>query len=320
MEVFPHIHRLEAPLGDRVLCVYLLVHDGQAVLVDTGLDATPREVVVPYLKKIRLTPRDVTRAVISHADFDHFGGNAAWHELFPDCEIRCHPLDRPAIEDVDVLLGRYGEFAARHGIKDSPEVIAWIRQVTRACPVTSLLSEGDTIRLGAQTWQVWHTPGHTPGHLTLYEPRQRIAIIQDAALGATLVTRDGAPAFPPTYRFLKSYRATLERFSRTPIDALLTAHYPVMRADAAAAFIQESKTFVDDLESALIDELKRAPVGRTLRELIAALAPRVGNWPAAAWNFLAYPLMGHLEAMVDERRIVCDQTQSVFSWRICAET
>ena len=315
MEIHRHIHRLEAPLGSRVLCVYLLVHEDQAVLVDTGLNDTPREWIVPYLEKLGLAPECVTQAVISHADFDHFGGDAAWRALAPRCQMRCHPLDRPAIEDVDQLLRRYGEFAAHDGIADSPDVNAWIRQVTRASPMNDVLHEGDSIRIGPLAWQVWHAPGHTHGHLALYEPRGQIAIIQDAALGAGLINRDGSPAFPPTYRYLREYRATLDRLSRVPLAGLLTAHYPVMRDEAAQKFVLESMIFVDKLESALSQELKRFPEGRTMPQLIAALAPRMGDWPAAAWNFLAYPLMGHLEVMADEGRILCDRSQPINSWR-----
>ena len=43
MLVVPGIHRIEAPLGDRIICVYLLVGDQNIMLVDSGLDSTPRD-------------------------------------------------------------------------------------------------------------------------------------------------------------------------------------------------------------------------------------------------------------------------------------
>ena len=42
MELAPGIHRIEAPLGERFVAVYLLVENGDALLIDTGMDDTPR--------------------------------------------------------------------------------------------------------------------------------------------------------------------------------------------------------------------------------------------------------------------------------------
>ena len=41
MEVAPRIHRIEAPLGDRFVCMYLFVGVESALLLDTGLDGMP---------------------------------------------------------------------------------------------------------------------------------------------------------------------------------------------------------------------------------------------------------------------------------------
>lgn len=38
MEIAPRIHRIEAPLGDRFVCMYLFVGTESALLLDTGLD------------------------------------------------------------------------------------------------------------------------------------------------------------------------------------------------------------------------------------------------------------------------------------------
>ena len=49
MEVAPGIHRIQTPFGDRFVCLYLLVGSEAALLLDTGVDATPGEYVAPYL-------------------------------------------------------------------------------------------------------------------------------------------------------------------------------------------------------------------------------------------------------------------------------
>jgi len=52
MEVAPGIHRIQTPFGDRFVCLYLLVGSEAALLVDTGVDATPGEYLAPYLDEI----------------------------------------------------------------------------------------------------------------------------------------------------------------------------------------------------------------------------------------------------------------------------
>ena len=57
MRVAPGIHRIETPLGDRLLCVYLLIGEEHIMLVDSGVDCTPREYILPYHLGEKLGPR-----------------------------------------------------------------------------------------------------------------------------------------------------------------------------------------------------------------------------------------------------------------------
>ena len=44
---------------------------------------------------------------------------------------------------------------------------------------TRELADGDTIDLGDCAWTVLHLPGHTPGGIGLYEPKQRVLFTGD---------------------------------------------------------------------------------------------------------------------------------------------
>ena len=54
MEVAPGIHRIEAPLGSRIIAVYLLLGNQAALLIDTGIDATVTSTVLPYLASLSM--------------------------------------------------------------------------------------------------------------------------------------------------------------------------------------------------------------------------------------------------------------------------
>jgi glyoxylase-like metal-dependent hydrolase (beta-lactamase superfamily II) len=315
-EVAAGIHRIEAPLGDRYVCLYLLVGDDCALLVDTGIDSSAAE-LVRYADAIGFACSRIRYVLTSHADFDHSGGNGAVRELCPGVVFVCHELDRRLIEDVEALIDlRYGEFIADHGIDDGDAVRDFIREHSRHVPVDIGLSGGERLRLGSG-WdvEVLHTPGHSRGHLSVWDPRSRSAVIADAVLWNSVPKVSGEPAFPPTYRHLDTYLASIQRLQGMPIETLLTSHYPAYHADDVAAFLGESRAFAERVETALRQELASAAEPPTLRELCRTLSPRLGSWGDSAWTSLAYPLLGHLERLESYGLAPTERRDGLLAWR-----
>lgn len=305
MEITPGIHRIEAPLGDRFVAMHLLVGDVAALLFDTGMDQMPYEYILPYLEQIGLSPSKIRYVLTSHADFDHSAGNASIREIVPDAIFMCHHLDQPMVEDIEVMIrDRYGEFAADHDIDESDESKAFIRAQSRHVHMNITVSGGEYIRLGRDwTVEVLHTPGHSRGHLTLHDPHSQTLIICDATLWNAVLRKDGTPAFPPTYRYTDTYVASMNRFAGMNVQTLLTSHYPIYTGARVYEFLAESRAYVDRVDQALLQELAGASGPRTMRELITALSPKLGEWPEAAGVYLVFPLSGHLERLVQYGRV-----------------
>jgi glyoxylase-like metal-dependent hydrolase (beta-lactamase superfamily II) len=317
MEVAPGIHRIEAPLGDRINCLFVLAGEENAMLVDTGLDSTPHESLLPYLESVRLKPQQIRYVVNTHSDFDHMGGNGSLRKLAPDAIFMCHELDRPMVENLEHMIGRrYGEFQADHDIDDSAETKQWIRANAHDVPIDLGLTGGERFHLGAG-WhvEVLHTPGHSWGSVSLYDPRSRAAIIGDAILWNTLLTKDGKPAFPPTYRYVETYLASLHRLQGMPVDFMLTSHFPVYTGSEVADFLGESRAYVDRIDAGLRTELQRAREPRTMKDLIEALGPGLGSWPSEARVYLVYPFSGHLERLRQFGLIEADHRNGRVAWR-----
>ena len=305
MEVAPGIHRIETPLGDRFVCVYVLVGDEAVLVVDTGIDATPADFIAPYLAEIGVDVGRIRYVLNSHADYDHVAGNRSMRELAPQAIFMCHALDQPLVEDIErIIRDRYEELGPDHGFYESEESKATMRATSRTIPVDMALGGGEEIRLGA-AWQVavWHTPGHSRGHVTVYDPRSHSLIICDAALYYAVLRSDGLSAFPPTYRYVESYLATVQRLQAAAPRLLLTSHYPVYGTMEAQAFLAESRAFVARVDAALLAELEQAKQPRTLQELVAALGPQLGEWPPEANAALSQPLIGHLERLTAYGRL-----------------
>ena len=264
MEVAPGIHRIEADLGERFVCQYLLVGEERTLLVDTGLRDMPRDVIVPHLERLGRELADVDDVLISHADVDHCGGNASLRAAAPRARLLCGEDDRPWIEsNAAMLAGNYRWYEA-YGFGPAPDDVAFIeRELGGDAPVDVGLRGGETLRLGpGRRIHVLALPGHTPGHLGLWDPAAGAAIILDAALADGVCDRAGRRLIPPRYYSAGDYEATARRLRSLDPDLLLTAHWPVMEREAARAFLDSSVAFVAGMRVAV-----RSAVRRGLTEL-----------------------------------------------------
>ena len=173
LEVATGIHRVESDLGPRFMAQYVLTGSALTVLVDTGLTSTPRAVLVPALEELGREPDLV---IISHADVDHSGGNAAIRARFPRARFACHGADRAWIESTAAMLAGNYLWYGSYGFGPSAQDRAFLEaELGGDTPVDDELVDGDVLDLG-DGWelQVLHLPGHTPGHLGLWDPRSRL--------------------------------------------------------------------------------------------------------------------------------------------------
>lgn len=144
--------------------------DGQVTLVDCGLKRAPAKIVTG-LAAIGKRPSDVTRIVLTHAHMDHAGGARA---MLAATEV-------PGVEvhEADVEFVRGG-----HNAPNAQSTAG--RMMTRmpggtfdAVPVVTELAHGQVIEVAGGV-RVVHTPGHTPGHISLLHESSGVLITGDA--------------------------------------------------------------------------------------------------------------------------------------------
>jgi glyoxylase-like metal-dependent hydrolase (beta-lactamase superfamily II) len=280
MEVAPGIHRIESDLGPRFMCQYALVGDERVLLVDTGMPDTPETVIAPYLESIGRRLDDIDLVLITHADLDHSGGKAAVRERSPRALLVCHELDRRWIESADAMVSENYLWHEPYGFDEPDEQTT--QELRNGCgpdaPIDVGLRSGGTVRLGpGRRVEILHLPGHTLGHLGVWDPGSRAAVIIDAVLESGIYDRTGNRLIPPRIYDLEAYRATIRRVRALQPDLLLTAHYPVMGRGEAQAFLDRSLRFTDELEAGVREELAQGTTD--LWQLTQRLDHRLGPYP-----------------------------------------
>jgi glyoxylase-like metal-dependent hydrolase (beta-lactamase superfamily II) len=107
------------------------------------------------------------------------------------------------------------------------------------------LADGRRLLLGDTEWQVVATPGHTPGHLALWQPDERLLLVGDAMsdydVGMVQLALDGPD-------IAKTALASLERMADLNPRVLLPAHGPIPTDTPAALATawRRAQRLVDD--------------------------------------------------------------------------
>jgi glyoxylase-like metal-dependent hydrolase (beta-lactamase superfamily II) len=301
VEVAPGIERIESVFGPRPFAQYLLRGE-RSMLVDTGIDVTPGEVIVPFFEQVAFAPESLTYVLTSHADVDHFGGNASLRYAAPQAIFCASAFDAPIITSRErAMVERYGWYAEHGSGADYDEETKGLLAAGMG-PDTDIdleLTGGEWFRLGPELRvQILTLPGHSPGHLGVWEPESRSAIVIDAVLGQGLYNFDHEIIHPPPYMDAASYESTIDQLRALRPERLLTAHYDVIEGAEVADFLDDSAAFVARARASVRRTVETNGTV-TLAGLLSELGPELGPFISFP-NELGGPIRSHLWELVAE--------------------
>lgn len=184
---------------------YLLKGNGRALLIDTGLGVSN---ISEEVKK--LTDQPVT-AVATHIHWDHIGG----HQYYPDFYAHEKELNWLSGE-FPLSMETIREMVVdRCDLPEGYDVDAY--EFFQGAP-TRVLRDGDIIDIGGRIITVFHTPGHSPGHMCFWEAAKGYLFTGD------LVYKDTLFAYYPSTD-PQAYLKSLEKIAALPVKRVFPAHH-----------------------------------------------------------------------------------------------
>lgn len=161
---------------------YLVIGDKYAALIDTGIGISNIRSVVDQITSLPI------KVITTHVHWDHIGSHGHFDEIY------VHELEKDWLENG--IPGPPIEIIRRDVRRDITKPLPGDFRIEeyelfRGKP-TAILQDNEMIDLGNRTLTCLHTPGHSPGHLCIYEAERGYLYTGDLIYKGTLF------AFYPT--------------------------------------------------------------------------------------------------------------------------
>ncbi len=197
----PHIHEFY-----RCNVWHVQGRDGD-MMVDSGMGVVSLRAWVPLVTERPL------QAVASHTHFDHIGCHHEFH-----CRL-CHAAEAELLASptrANTLAYPYVTDEIFTTLPPLPYLST--TYAATSAPATRVLQDGDIVDLGDRHFEVIHTPGHSPGGITLWEKAAGILFSGD-------IVYDG-PLIEDTYHSnAADYHRSMVRLYDLPVRVVHGGHF-----------------------------------------------------------------------------------------------
>lgn len=235
MKILPDIYLIRTPVprgySVRHVNAYLLVSNNGSLLVDTGWSTDEAfESLTSQIGETGLPLADLATIVVTHVHVDHHGlaGRLAEHS---PARLIAHEAEAALLEsrvaDVARLRERVDVWLSANGLPDEDRqmlvrIVGSTVERERVRVPEATVRGGERLRVGDFELEVIWTPGHSPGHICLYERTRRILLSGDHVLPR--VSPIVGLETPAMRNPLGDYLQSLQALRQLPVELVLPAH------------------------------------------------------------------------------------------------
>lgn len=205
----------------------VLWDESSCVLIDSGyVGSLPR--IEEALEGNGISPQAITHLILTHQDHDHIGAAAAFKRKYPGVAIMASSIETPYISgDLTSLRLEQAEQLQKTLPPEQQafgEAFCDLLRTVEPVPVDRQLFADDLLPFCGGC-QVVATPGHTPGHISLYLPEFDTIISGDA-----MALEDGKPviANPQFTLDMEEAIASMKRLLSSPVKNVICYHGGVL--------------------------------------------------------------------------------------------
>jgi glyoxylase-like metal-dependent hydrolase (beta-lactamase superfamily II) len=177
-------------------CNTYVIKGEKTVLIDPG-HSRHLEQLFNQMEKDGISPEEIELVIITHSHPDHFEGLEAF-------------LDKPA----KITMSREEE---RYLLESGKLLFEMMRQPLPKFRIDFYLREGE-LHLGKEIFNIYSTPGHSPGSLSIYWPERKILFTGDVIFYGGIGRTDFLEGNS------KLLMESIERLSRLDTEILLPGH------------------------------------------------------------------------------------------------
>lgn len=219
--------------GNSTIHPTLLWDESDVILVDTGMPGS-LEAIRQEAAKAGAPFERLNRVILTHQDMDHIGGlPEVLGAARGNVEVLAHEVDTPYIQGEKQPIKLNREFLlerARNLPEEQRKAIEAIIENPPQARVTRTLHDGDELPYFGGIL-VLHTPGHTPGHISLYLRRSKTLVTGDALVSENGVLQGPRESATPD---MATALASLGKLTGLDVETAITYHGGVVTDNVGA--------------------------------------------------------------------------------------
>ena len=240
MQILNGVHQIKSPGPGNASWstnVYVIEGSNGHILVDSGWDSQESLWALQEgMKAANLKLRDIKKVVITHIHPDHYGLSSKIKQIC-GAQVAIHRIDAgfisPRYKDFADLTNKTAELLRQNGapadeLPQLKEASLWMNKYVTPDSPEVMLEDGDIISNDSFKFEVLWTPGHSAGHVCLYERERRFILTGDHVLYDTIPHVGFNPQSGDNP--LGDYIASLKKLERLNVHFILPGHGPVFNA------------------------------------------------------------------------------------------